>query len=191
MTDNLASMEIREIYQGVRLASKLLSKISPDIKSPTVSRKHNNDGITHGDVEIESECKVGYDNKRNTTLQKRVDEVNSMQLSIQRSTQFFNSFVVQWVLGDCEQTLTSGADEIAGGREEEQSCTHDIVASTFAASCRYLVEIACFPCWKPVLIVEESGGKSCSFMYLFFYIYSFLLSLLIWYRSFFSVLECN
>ena len=181
MTDNLASMDIREIYQGVRLASKLLSKISPDMKSPIVSRKKQiNDGIAHGDIEIESEHNMEYDNKKKMMLERRVNEVNAMQLSIQWSTQFFNAFIMHWVLGDSEQTVMSGIDDVEEGKGEEQSCTHDIVASTFAASCRYLVEIACFPCWKPVLIVEKSGGKSCSFVCLFLYLFILLLSLQIW-----------
>ena len=39
MTDHAASMKIDEIYQGISLALKLLSKISPSIKSPLMTRK--------------------------------------------------------------------------------------------------------------------------------------------------------
>ena len=172
MTDNLSSMNIKEIYQGILLASKLLSRISPDMKSPTISRKKVvNDRLAYGGIEIGN----NDDREEGITLQGRTNEVNNMQLCVQQSTQFFNAFVVHWVLGCLKENSRTNTGDGTRGMGDEEPHEKSILATTFAASCRYLVEIACFPCWKPLVMVKESDGKCVFTLSMYFVSYSYVL----------------
>ena len=180
-------MEIKEIYQGVLLASKLLSRISPNMKSPIMSRKSRvNDKSAFEGTEVGTENHLNDndddddENEKSTISHGKVNEVNSMQLCVQQSTQFFNAFVIQWILRNHEQSSMGRTSEETHGMEDEESSSESTLASTFAASCRYLVEVACFPCWQPFLVVKGNDGKCPHiFLYIFLPTFIFVIYLLI------------
>lgn len=157
MTQNVCSMAVNEIYQGILLALKLLSKISPALKSPIMSRKGGSANIVDEGMTLKNE-------KSNENISDEFDAADfdesgipTIVLCIQKSKAFFHSFVTNWILPS-----QSFKAEGLGNQLEEENYTDDVrtedgngvnglsmSASTFAATCKYLVELACFPCWEP------------------------------------------
>ena len=150
MTNNSNLMKTEVIYQGVLLASKLLSRISPDMKSPIISRKKGS---------TETHQFIGKISKNNTEQNKDPkmgnEKVDNMKICVENSTKFFHSFVNQRILG-CQRQKLEESEEL----DMDDGLKHErVFALTFAASCRYLVEIACFPCWKPFTIEKHTNGN--------------------------------
>lgn len=161
MEGNLGSMVIEDVYQGMLLALKLLSKISPDMNSPLLSRKVK-------EAEDERCASISTVLKRqNETAQTDDNEVNVILLCVRKSTKFFHSFVKQWVLSFpslSKKDSEAVKDENKVWSESKGAVKSGIVyqttlAASFAATCRYLVELACFPCWKQFSIEKNTDGN--------------------------------
>ncbi|XP_065057535.1 protein dopey-1-like isoform X2 [Rhopilema esculentum] len=184
MTDYVKTMNIDEINQGMLLALKLLSKISPDIRSPAstkrtrsqssktlfsrVGRRKNHKDLAEGQ---EQSTPVSSNDEQHSHSQKDSERCNeessSIQLCVAKSTAFFHAFVrhriMPWLSDNATNNASTnecnGSDVHEHSDEETQGSKKPTEATcvlTFAASCRYLVELACFPCWESSAEIDET-----------------------------------
>ena len=201
MTDYVKTMNIDEINQGMLLALKLLSKISPDIRSPAstkrtrsqssktlfsrVGRSKNHKDVAEGqEKSIPVSSNDGQHSNSQKDCKRGNEESSSIQLCVAKSTAFFHAFVrhriMPWLsdnaiynAGTNECLVADDSDVHEHSNEETQSSKKPTEATcvlTFAASCRYLVELACFPCWESTAEIDETKNYS---KFHFYFIISF------------------
>ena len=146
MTDHAASMKIDEIYQGISLALKLLSKISPSIKSPLMARKdlsYNDKNVSHQrsnwtfgneaskmvDASPFSSMQSGpysldYDQESKSSSAN--EKYDIMQVCVIKSKAFFNSLVtfkiLPWLSNEARLQNKTSAEEADDDDNDDNEC---------------------------------------------------------------------